>query len=76
MFTSFQFSDSSYGIKNAIASRALINDKGVCWAVEGWNVYAKRRVCVNIGELEFYNGKEDTMVLVSNLIRKGMVSAS
>jgi len=71
MFMSLKFCDSKYFIQNAVLTGLLRNEMGVIWAIEGFNVYARRHVCVNITELTQYNGAEDTATLISYALLKG-----
>lgn len=66
-------SDSAYGIKNSIATNVLCDEKGQPWAIECFNIYAKRHECINLFEAVVYNSVKQIEVLVDALIEEKVV---
>lgn len=63
-------SDSSYGVKNSIVHKVLFDKEGMAWAIEAFNVYAKRHVCINLHEAIEYNSKQQIDEIVKKFARK------
>lgn len=70
MKQSMRIADSVYGVKNSIAYGVLKNDDGKVWAIEAFNIYARRHVCINLYEAIEWNGKETIQAVISLLIAK------
>lgn len=63
-------SDSVYGVKNSIVHNVLFDKEGRPWAIEAFNVYARRHVCINLYEAVAYNSQQQIDEIVKKFSRK------